>query len=128
MRSVDPMARRAKSHRGDLGRRCCLGSVGATTGDKESMVQRKPVAFRLWAPVAIGAPLLVDRLATLVRRAPGLGGGRSARLGLLLMLVGVERMVAVAVPPARDWATAAQAMPAMNEGPYRLSATPLFVG
>jgi hypothetical protein len=90
MRSVDPMARRAKSHRGDLERRCCLRSAGATTRDKESMVQRKPVAFRLWASVAIGAPPLVEQLATPVRGAPGLGGGRSARLGLLLLLVGVE--------------------------------------
>jgi hypothetical protein len=56
MRSVHPMARRAKSHRGDLERRCRLGSAGPTTRDKESMVQRKPVAFRLWASVAIGAP------------------------------------------------------------------------
>src|SRR4051812_4549461 len=45
-----------------------------------------PVAFRLWPPVAIGAPLLVGWLATLVRGDPVELGSWRVPLGWVLML------------------------------------------
>jgi hypothetical protein len=62
------------------------------------------VAFRLWPPVAIGAPLLAGGLATLLWGDPVTLGGWRVPLGwaLVLFFAGVERLVTRAVRPARD--------------------------
>ena len=80
---------------------CCQGSRsgqqdltggGATTRDNEGMVHgpKETVAFRLWPPVAIGAPLLVGWLATLFWGDPvDLGRWRvPAGWALVLLFVG----------------------------------------
>jgi protein-S-isoprenylcysteine O-methyltransferase Ste14 len=89
------------------------------------------VAFRLWPPVAIGSPLVVGGLATLARGDPvDLGGWR--------VPVGWALVLAFAVWNGWSlWLFArhgtgllpGQATEAMiEEGPYRLSRNPLYVG
>ena len=56
----------------------------AVPDDNEGMVHgpEDTVAYRLWPPVAIGAPLLVGWLVTLVRGDPVDLGGWRVPLGL----------------------------------------------
>lgn len=89
------------------------------------------VAFRLWPPVAIGAPLLAGWLVTRIWGDPvGLGGWR-VPLGWVLLLVfagwngwslWLYRRHATGLLPGQ----ATRAM--IEEGPYRLSRNPLYVG
>jgi len=76
------------AHRRDPDRRALTGGA-ATTRDNEGMVDgpEEAVAFRLWPPVAIGVPLLVGWLATLLWGDPvDLGRWRVA-LGWVLVLL-----------------------------------------
>ena len=89
------------------------------------------VAFRLWPPVAIGAPLLAGWLATLEWGDPvALGAWRvplgwalvvafGAWNGWALWLFGRHRTGLLPGQPT-------EAM--IEEGPYRLSRNPLYVG
>src|SRR3954447_14998445 len=89
------------------------------------------VAFRLWPPVAIGAPLLVGWLATLLWDNPiDLGGGR-VPLGWALVVAFVAwngwslwlvRRDENRLLPGQTTHTM------IEEGPYRLSRNPLYVG
>jgi protein-S-isoprenylcysteine O-methyltransferase Ste14 len=98
---------------------------GVVRGSKET------VAFRLWPPVAIGAPLLVGWLVTLLWRDPlDLGGWRvPLAWALVLFFVGwngwslwLFRRHETGLLPGQ----ATQAM--IEEGPYRHSRNPLYVG
>jgi protein-S-isoprenylcysteine O-methyltransferase Ste14 len=106
---------------------------GSTTSDNEGMANgsEQTVAFRLWPPVAIGAPWLVGWLATLIWGDPvGLGGWR-VPLGwaLLLFFLGwngwslwlFNRHETGLLPGQETRAI-------IEEGPYRLSRNPLYVG
>ena len=92
---------------------------------------RDTVAFRLWPPVAIGAPLLVGWLATLLSGDPvDLGEWRVA-LGwaLLLFFVGWNGWALWLFRRHETGLLPGQATQAMiEEGPYRLSRNPLYVG
>ena len=89
------------------------------------------VAFRLWPPVAIGAPLLVGWLVTLLWGDPvDLGGWRVA-LGwaLVLLFVGWNGWSLWLFGRHETGLLPGQATHAMiEEGPYRLSRNPLYVG
>ena len=89
------------------------------------------VRFRLWPPVAIGGPLLAGWLATLVRGDP-------VTLGAWRVLVGWLLLVAFA--GWNGWALwlfgrhgtgllpGQPTRAVIDEGPYRLSRNPLYVG
>jgi hypothetical protein len=70
--------------------------------------------------VAIGAPLLVGWLVTLVWGDPFDLGESPVPLSAAAVLRRVERLVAVAVPSARDRAAARAADAMIESGPYRL--------
>jgi protein-S-isoprenylcysteine O-methyltransferase Ste14 len=89
------------------------------------------VGFRLWPPVAVGVPLLVGWLATSLWGDPVAVGAWRVPLGwaLVLLFVGwngwslwLFRRYETGLLPGQ----ATQAM--IEEGPYRLSRNPLYVG
>ena len=89
------------------------------------------VAFRLWPPVAAGGPLLAGWLATLLWGDPVDLGGWRVPLGWSLVLLAVGwngwslwlfRRHGTGLLPGQ----ATHAM--IEEGPYRLSRNPLYVG
>lgn len=91
----------------------------------------KTVAFRLWPPIAIGAPLVIGWLATFVLGDPIELAGWRVPLGwaLVLMFVGwngwslwLFRRHETGLLPGQ----ATQGL--IEEGPYRLSRNPLYVG
>lgn len=100
-------------------------------GDDNGAVSSDTVSFRLWPPVAIGAPLLVGWVVTLT-------AGDPVELGDWRTLVGWELVGAFAV--WNGWALwlfarhetgllPGQPTTTMIEsGPYRFSRNPLYVG
>ena len=92
---------------------------------------RDTVAFRVWPPVAIGAPLLAGWLVTLIWGDPvDLGGGRVPRgwalvlafigwNGWSLWLFNLHQTGLLPGQPTRSM---------IEEGPYRFSRNPLYVG
>lgn len=89
------------------------------------------VGFRLWPPVAIGAPLIAGWLATAWWGDPLALGGWRVPLGWVLVLafavwngwsLWLFGRHATGLLPGQ----ATQAM--IEEGPYRLSRNPLYVG
>jgi protein-S-isoprenylcysteine O-methyltransferase Ste14 len=113
--------------------RARLTGGAATTRDNEGMVDgpEETVAFRLWPPVAIGAPLLVGWLATLLWGDPVDLGGWRVPLGwaLVLLFVGWNGWSLWLFGRHETGLLPGQATHAMiEEGPYRLSRNPLYVG
>ena len=89
------------------------------------------VAFRLWPPVAIGAPLLVGWLATLLCGDPVDLGGWRVPLGFALSLffIGWNGWAFWLFGRRRTGLLPGQATHAMiEEGPFRVSRNPLYVG
>jgi protein-S-isoprenylcysteine O-methyltransferase Ste14 len=89
------------------------------------------VAFRLWPPVAVGAPLLVGWLATLTRGDPVDLGGWRVPLGwaLVLLFGGWNGWSLWLFHRHETGLLPGQATHTMIEqGPYRLSRNPLYVG
>jgi protein-S-isoprenylcysteine O-methyltransferase Ste14 len=89
------------------------------------------VAYRLWPPVAIGAPLLVGWLVTLVRGDPVDLGGWRVPLGVALTLffIGWNGWALWLFGRHRTGLLPGQATHAMIEdGPFRISRNPLYVG
>ena len=106
---------------------------GGATRDNEGMVHgsEDTVAFRLWPPVAIGAPLLVGWLVTLLWGDPVDLGGWRVPLGwvLVLLFVGWNGWSLWLFRRHETGLLPGQATRAMiEEGPYRLSRNPLYVG
>jgi protein-S-isoprenylcysteine O-methyltransferase Ste14 len=103
------------------------------TRDNEGMAHgyERTVAFRLWPPVAVGAPLLVGWLATSIWGDPIELGRWRVPLGWALVLFFVAwnawslwlfRRHETGLLPGQ----ATRAM--IEEGPYRRSRNPLYVG
>ncbi len=94
-------------------------------------VSEDTVGFRLWPPVAIGAPLLGGWVATQLWGDPvGLGGWR-VPLGwaLVLFFAGWNGWSLYLFGRHGTGLLPGQATDAMiKEGPYRLSRNPLYVG
>jgi protein-S-isoprenylcysteine O-methyltransferase Ste14 len=89
------------------------------------------VGFRLWPPVAIGAPLLVGWLATLQWGDPVELGAWRLPLGwaLVLLFAGWNGWSLWLFAHHETGLLPGQATHAMIEqGPYRLSRNPLYVG
>ena len=90
------------------------------------------VAFRLWPPVAIGAPLLVGWLATVAWGDPvDLGGGWRVPVGwaLMALFVGWNGWSLWLFGRHETGLLPGQPTHAMiEEGPYRRSRNPLYVG
>src|SRR5687767_2606723 len=89
------------------------------------------VELRLWPPVAIGAPLLLGWLATRLWGDPvGLGGWRvPLGLALIVFFVGCNGWSLWLFGRHQTGLLPGQATYAMIEdGPYRLSRNPLYVG
>ena len=89
------------------------------------------VAFRLWPPVAIGAPLVVGWLITRLWGDPVDFDGWRVPLGwaLVLLFVGWNGWALWLFSSHRTGLLPGQATNAMIEvGPYRLSRNPLYVG
>jgi protein-S-isoprenylcysteine O-methyltransferase Ste14 len=89
------------------------------------------VAFRLRPPVAIGGPLLVGWLGTLLWGDPVDLGGWRVPLGwaLVLLFVGWNGWSLWLFARHRTGLLPGQATHAIiEEGPYRLSRNPLYVG
>ena len=89
------------------------------------------VGFRLWPPVAIGAPLVVGWLATLRWGDPFDLGGWRVPLGWVLALLFVfwNGWSLWLFGRHQTGLLPGQATRAMiEEGPYRLSRNPLYVG
>lgn len=91
----------------------------------------EPVAFRVWPPVAIGAPLLVGWLTTSFWGDPLDLGGWRVPLGwaLLLAFVGWNGWALWLFRRYETGLLPGQPTHAMIEvGPYRRSRNPLYVG
>jgi protein-S-isoprenylcysteine O-methyltransferase Ste14 len=89
------------------------------------------VGFRLWPPVAIGGPLLIGWLATLLGGDPLELGGWRLPLGwvLVLLFVGWNGWALWLFNSHDTGLLPGQATHAMIEvGPFRLSRNPLYVG
>jgi protein-S-isoprenylcysteine O-methyltransferase Ste14 len=89
------------------------------------------VAFRLWPPVAIGAPLLVGWLATLLWDDPVTLGWWRVPLGcaLVLFFVAWNGWSLLLFGRHETGLLPGEATTTMIEaGPYRLSRNPLYVG
>lgn len=89
------------------------------------------VAIRLWPPIAIGAPLIVGWLATTLWGDPVELGGWRVPLGWVLMLlfVGWNGWSLWLFSRHQTGLLPGQPSHAMiEEGPYRLSRNPLYVG
>jgi protein-S-isoprenylcysteine O-methyltransferase Ste14 len=89
------------------------------------------VAYRLWPPVAIGAPLLVGWLVTLSLGDPVDLGGWRVPLGVALTLffIGWNGWALWLFGRHRTGLLPGQATHAMIEdGPFRISRNPLYVG
>ena len=107
--------------------------TAASTRDNEGMVHgpEETVAFRIWPPVAIGAPLLVGWLATMLWGDPVTLGGWRVPLGwaLVLLFVGWNGWSLWLFRRHETGLLPGQATHTMiEEGPYRLSRNPLYVG
>jgi protein-S-isoprenylcysteine O-methyltransferase Ste14 len=119
-----------------------LGRVGAHSADRsdsardlfgEVRVQRPEdtVAFRLWPPVAIGAPLVVGWLGTSLWGDPFVLGGWRIPIGVALVLffVGWNGWALWLFGRHQTGLLPGQATTAIiDEGPYRVSRNPLYVG
>jgi protein-S-isoprenylcysteine O-methyltransferase Ste14 len=89
------------------------------------------VRFRLWPPVGIGAPLLAGWLATRIWRDPVHLGAWRVPLGvaLVLLFAGWNGWALWLFSKHETGLLPGQATRAMiEEGPYRLSRNPLYVG
>jgi protein-S-isoprenylcysteine O-methyltransferase Ste14 len=92
---------------------------------------RATVAFRIWPPVAIGVPLLVGWLATLFWGDPiALGRWRvPVGVALVLLFAGWNGWSLWLFQRHRTGLLPGQPTQAIiEEGPYRLSRNPLYVG
>jgi len=101
-------------------------SDSAMTGDPGGTVD-----FRLWPPVAIGAPLLVGWVATTAWGDPvDLGGWRvPVGVALLLFFILWNGWSLWLFGRHRTGLLPGQAAEALiDEGPYRISRNPLYVG
>ncbi|MEO8095744.1 MAG: methyltransferase, partial [Pseudolysinimonas sp.] len=101
--------------------------------DDEGMVRgsQDTIAFRLWPPVAIGGPLLVGWLATLIYGDPVDLGVWRVPLGwaLLLLFLGWNGRSLWLFGRHETGLLPGQATHTIiEEGPYRLSRNPLYVG
>jgi protein-S-isoprenylcysteine O-methyltransferase Ste14 len=89
------------------------------------------VAFRLWPPVAVGAPLVAGWLATLLRGEPVDLGSWRVPLGwtLVVFFLGWNGWSLWLFSRHETGLLPGQATHALiEEGPYRLSRNPLYVG
>jgi len=89
------------------------------------------VAYRLWPPVAIGGPLLVGGLVSLVRGDPVELGGWRVPLGwaLVLFVIGWNGWSLWLFGRHQTGLLPGQPTRAMIEGgPFRVSRNPLYVG
>ena len=92
---------------------------------------QEAVAFRLWPPVAIGAPLLFGWLVTLFWGDPIDLGGWRVPLGwvLVLLFAGWNGWALLLFSRHETGLLPGQPTYVMiAEGPYRLSRNPLYVG
>jgi protein-S-isoprenylcysteine O-methyltransferase Ste14 len=91
----------------------------------------KIVAFRVWPPVAVGAPLVAGWLITVLGGDPVDLGGWRIPLGwaLVIVFVGWNGWALWLFRSHETGLLPGQATQAMIEvGPYRLSRNPLYVG
>jgi len=94
-------------------------------------VPDEPVAYRIWPPVAIGVPLIAGWLATLAWGDPvALGGWRiPVGMALVLCFIAWNGWALWLFGRHRTGLLPGQAARAIiEEGPYRLSRNPLYVG
>src|SRR5918994_916065 len=109
--------------RGDpAGREAASPGSGASDGK---------VAFRLWPPVAVGAPLVAGWLTTLLWGDPvDLGEWRTALGWLLLLLFAGWNGWSLYLFRRHDTGLlpGQPTHAVIEEGPYRLSRNPLYVG